>query len=99
MRLADRNLEALEASVPFLLSADRHTGRNWRGKLERDSVEADEYLKELAADIHFNPVRARIVKSPEKHKWSSHRAYLGKIVFAWLETDFILSTFSSSDRR
>ena len=29
----------------------------------------------------------------------SHRAYLGKSTLPWLETDFILSTFSSSDRK
>ena len=62
-------------------------------------VQADEYLKELAAYIHLNPVRAHIVNSPEKYKWSSHRAYLGKATLPWLETDFILSTFSSSDRK
>jgi hypothetical protein len=62
-------------------------------------VEADEYLKELAAYIHLNPVRACIVTPPEKYKWSSHLAYLGKVAFPWLQTDFILSTFSSCDQR
>jgi putative transposase len=62
-------------------------------------VDTDEYLKELAGYIHLNPVRARMVKSPEKYKWSSHLAYLGKMVVPWLETDYILATFSSSDRK
>jgi len=75
------------------------SGHLFQRRYQAIMVEADEYLKELAAYIHLNPVRARIVKSPEKYKWSSHRAYLGKIAFPWLETDFILSTFSSSDQR
>jgi hypothetical protein len=31
----------------------------------------------LAAYIHNNPVRARLVKSPSNSTWTSHRAYLG----------------------
>jgi putative transposase len=60
-------------------------------------VDTDEYLKELAGYIHLNPVRARMVKCPTKYKWSSHLAYLGKMTLPWLETDYILATFSSSD--
>lgn len=60
-------------------------------------VDTDEYLKELAGYIHLNPVRAHMVKSPDKYKWSSHLAYLGKMTLPWLETDYILATFSSSD--
>jgi putative transposase len=59
-------------------------------------VDADEYLLELAAYIHLNPVRARITGSPENYRWSSHRAYLGKENLPWLDTDFILSQFSSN---
>jgi putative transposase len=44
-------------------------------------------------------VRSLIVKNPEKYKWSSHLAYLGKMTLPWLETDFILSTFSPTDRK
>ena len=75
------------------------SGHLFQGRYKAILVQADEYLKELAAYIHLNPVRAHIVNSPEKYKWSSHRAYLGKATLPWLETDFILSTFSSSDRK
>ena len=75
------------------------SGHLFQGRYKAILVQADEYLKELAAYIHLNPVRARIVNSPEKYKWSSHRAYLGKAAVPWLEIDFILSTFSSSDRK
>jgi len=74
------------------------TGHLFERRYKAILVDTDEYLKELAAYIHLNPVRSLIVKKPEKYKWSSHRAYLGKMTLPWLETDFILSTFSPTDR-
>jgi hypothetical protein len=38
---------------------------------------SDESAGYLAAYIHNNPVRARLVKSPSNSTWTSHRAYLG----------------------
>ncbi|MBC8018722.1 MAG: transposase, partial [Verrucomicrobia bacterium] len=40
-----------------------------------------------------------ITTVPEKYNWSSHRAYLGKESLSWLETDFILSQFSTNLKR
>jgi putative transposase len=75
------------------------TGHVFQGRYKAVMVDADEYLLELAAYIHLNPVRAGITSRPEKHPWSSHRAYLGKETLSWLETDFILSQFSSNMRK
>lgn len=75
------------------------TGHLFERRYKAILVDTDEYLKELAAYIHLNPVRSHMVQSPEKYKWSSHRAYLGKMTLPWLETDFVLSTFSQTDRR
>lgn len=62
-------------------------------------VDADEYLLELAAYIHLNPVRAHMTDRPEKHKWSSHQSYLGKESLSWLETGSILSQFSQDVKK
>lgn len=59
-------------------------------------VDADAYLLELAAYIHLNPVRAHISERPEDHPWSSYRAYLGAETLPWLETETILSHFSTN---
>ena len=107
------HLEAQVADLPLPRIMQRIAQRytqwfNWRhgrsghlfqGRYKAILIEADEYLKELAAYIHLNPVRARIVKRPEEYRWSSHLAYLGNTTLPWIETDFILSTFSSSDRK
>lgn len=61
-------------------------------------VDADEYLLELAAYIHLNPVRARMTDRPENYCWSSHRAYMGEESHSWLETGCILSQFSKNEK-
>jgi putative transposase len=53
-------------------------GHVFQGRYKSIIVEADEYFKELSRYIHLNPVKARIVNSPEEYKWSSYRAYLSK---------------------
>lgn len=72
----------------------KKSGHVFQGRYKAVMVDADAYLLELAAYIHLNPVRARITDRPEKHRWSSHWAYLGKESLSWLETGSILSQFS-----
>jgi hypothetical protein len=57
-------------------------------------VDADAYLAELVRYIHLNPVRAKIVKTPEDYPWSGHRAYMGLEQLPWLTTEWVLSQFS-----
>jgi putative transposase len=75
------------------------SGHLFQGRYKAVMIESDEYLTELAAYIHLNPVRAKITDHPEKYRWSSHRAFLGKESLVWLETGFILSQFSSDSTR
>jgi putative transposase len=75
------------------------SGHVFQGRYKAVMVDADAYLVELAAYIHNNPVRARITDRPENYRWSSHRAYLGKECLSWLETEFILSQFSTKERK
>jgi REP element-mobilizing transposase RayT len=74
----------------------KKTGHVFQGRYKAVMVDADEYLLELAAYIHLNPVRARMADHPEDHRWSSHRAYLGKENLSWLETSCVLSRFSTN---
>jgi hypothetical protein len=45
--------------------------------------QSDQYLAELVRYIHLNPVRAKMVRTPEAYPYSSHRAYIG-LEEAWL---------------
>ena len=58
-------------------------------------IETDRAAMGLVRYIHLNPVRARMVRSPIQHRWTSHRAYLGMESVSWLETNFVLSLFSA----
>ena len=74
-------------------------GHVFQGRYKAVMVDADSYLLELVAYIHLNPVRAGIAERPEEHRWSSHRAYLGKENIPWLGPTPVLSQFSDKADR
>lgn len=55
----------------------KHVGHVFQGRHKAVLCQSDRYLAELVRYIHLNPVRARMVSSPEEYPYSSHRAYLG----------------------
>lgn len=62
-------------------------------------VQTDNYLIELIRYIHYNPVRAGIVRDPVDYAWSSHEAYLGGAPPDWLTTGWVLSHFGGTEKR
>ena len=71
------------------------TGHVFQGRYKAILVQKDGYLLELARYIVLNPLRAHMVRSAKGWPWSSYQATAGLIkVPDWLETDWILSTFS-----
>ena len=77
----------------FNVKRDR-SGHLFQGRYKAILVDIDEYAKELSRYIHLNPVRAKIVESPEEYEWSSYRHYIGKQKPAkWLCRNFILGYF------
>jgi putative transposase len=74
----------------------KRAGHLFQGRYKAILVEADQYAAELSRYIHLNPVKAGIVDKPEGYVWSSYRNYIGRAkTTAWLETQFILSSFGS----
>ena len=65
-----------------------------QGRYKAILVEKDAYALELSRYIHLNPVKAGIVKRPEEYRWTSYRAYIGKIDQDWIDTEFLLNQFS-----
>jgi len=77
----------------FNVKRDR-SGHLFQGRYKAILVDIDEYAKELSRYIHLNPVRAKIVETPEEYDWSSYKFYIGKQRPAkWLYRDFILGYF------
>ena len=71
------------------------TGHLFQGRYKSFLVDADSYLQELVAYIHLNPLRAGLTAKSASYRWSSHRAYLGKEIIPWLNTEQVLATFAS----
>lgn len=73
----------------------RRIGHLFQGRYKAILIDADVYLLELVRYIHLNPVRAKMVGLPDEYPWSGHRALLGKEVFSWYVTDYVLSLFDN----
>ncbi len=85
-------------------SNKRHNraGHLFQGRFKAILVDADPYAGELSRYIHLNPVRAGIIREPEKYLWSSYLAYIGKTAPPkWLATGWLLHYFGekASDAR
>jgi len=77
----------------FNVKRDRY-GHLFQGRYKAILVDVDEYAKELSRYMHLNPVRAKIVETPEEYNWSSYQFYIGKQKpVEWLYRDFILGFF------
>ena len=71
-------------------------GHLFQGRYKGILVEMDEYAKELSRYIHLNPVRAKLVQTPERYEWSSYHFYIGeKKAPGWLHREFILGYFGN----
>ena len=74
------------------------SGHLFQGRYKAILVDKDQYAKELSRYIHLNPVRAKMVESPEAYFWSSYNFYIGKKKPPkWLHRDFILSYFGKNN--
>ena len=73
------------------------SGHLFQGRYKAIVVEKDEYAKELSRYIHLNPVRAKMVQTPEEYAWTSYNFYIGKDKAPpWLQRQFILDYFGRS---
>jgi hypothetical protein len=54
------------------------SGHLFQGRYKAILVDIDEYAKELSRYIHLNPVRAKLVETPQQYEWSSYKFYIGQ---------------------
>ena len=75
-------------------------GHLYQGRYKAILVERDSYLLELCRYVVLNPVRAGMVSSATRYRWSSFRATAGRAAAPpWLTTDWLLSQFGARRRR
>lgn len=73
----------------------KRAGHLLQGRYKAILIEADAYAAELSRYIHLNPVKAKMVPSPEEYKWSSYRFYAEGNGPSWLSTGFVLGYFGT----
>jgi len=66
---------------------ERRSGTLWESRYKSSPVQTNEYLLACCRYIELNPVRARMVGSPDEYPWSSHRQRIGPSDHDWLDRD------------
>ena len=75
----------------------RNVGHVFQGRFKSILVDKENYLLELSRYIVLNPVRAKLVESPEQWPWGSYRATAGLIKAPeYLLVDWILGMFGTN---
>jgi REP-associated tyrosine transposase len=70
-------MQGLQQSYSQYFNVKHHkTGHLFEGRYKAIICQKDEYLLELIRYIHLNPVRAGMVKTPERYRYCGHHAYL-----------------------
>lgn len=65
--------------------AEGRRGTLWESRYKSSPVQTDGYLLACMRYIEFNPVRARMVATPEMYPWSSSRRWEESNPYAWLD--------------
>jgi len=79
----------------------KRSGHLFENRYKSILCEEDRYLLSLVRYIHLNPVRAGLVKSIkglDKYRWSGHRAFIGKVDYAWMDKKYVLEQFSNKNK-
>ena len=73
----------------------KRSGHLFQDRFKSEPIEDDGYLLTVVRYIHNNPVKAGLIQSADKYKWSSYNEYLraGSIV----DIDFILGMISQNE--
>jgi REP element-mobilizing transposase RayT len=76
----------------------RKSGHVFQGRYKAIVCDKDEYLLQLIRYIHLNPVRAGMVKEPEKYLYSGHQAYLQGKASETIDPSKVLSVMGGRAR-
>jgi len=71
-------------------------GHLFQGRYGNIAVENNEYLFDAIRYIHLNPVRKRMVKTPDEYKWSSHAGYINNEASKLIDKDHILNCINKN---
>jgi putative transposase len=72
-------------------------GSLFQGRFQAILVDSTEYLLNLSRYIHWNPVKAGLVKQPQDWEFSSFQEYVGLRGGTLPKTEYILTALGSED--
>ncbi|MEO8016964.1 MAG: transposase [Pseudomonadota bacterium] len=76
------------------------SGALWESRFKCSPIDTDRYLLACGRYVDLNPVRAKIVSTPEEYSWSSYRARAGLAECPFLDPDpSLLALAHTEDRR
>jgi putative transposase len=82
----------------FFNTRHRRVGHLFQGRFKSHLVDGETYLLEVARYIVLNPVRAHLVPTAGKWRWSSYRATAGLAAIpSWLDPAPIFDTLNPSN--
>lgn len=71
-------------------------GHVFQGRFKAIVVERESYLLALCRYVVLNPVRAGVVRQPERYRWSNYRATAGlEPAPPWLSREWVLAQFGA----
>ncbi len=71
-------------------------GHVFQDRYKSEAIDNDRYLLQVTRYIHNNPVKAKMVKSPEDYYWSSYNEYIGEnSTIKTQQKEFILGCFNN----
>jgi REP element-mobilizing transposase RayT len=74
-------------------------GHIFQGRYKAILIQKESHLLEVCRYVVLNPVRAKVVKTPERWRWSSYRGMAGlEKPHPCLTTDWVLGQFGSKKR-
>ena len=89
-----RFMQGLQQSyTQYFNRTHRKVGHLFQGRYKAIICDRDKYLLALVRYIHLNPVRAGLVKRPERYRYSGHQSYLTKRPGKIIEASPILGVF------
>ena len=82
----------------YVNTIEGRRGTVWEGRYKSSPIEMDKYLLACCRYVELNPIRAGIVDSPEKYKWSSYKYKIGVKKPDWLDLDPCYKSLGTTEK-
>jgi len=94
-----RSMKAIQQAVTRTRNRrDQTFGPLWQGRFKAKEVSDDDYLRQLVAYVHLNPVKAGLCKAVDDHRLSGHRDVVGQRRKPIVRVDDVLLIFGDKRR-